>query len=437
MDVHNPVRIPKEAYISEEYARAEDKKLWSKVWQVACREEEISEVGEYVTYDILDESIIVVRSAPDRISAFFNVCQHRGRRLTAGCGHAERFTCGFHGWKWGINGENIHVFCEEEFGPSLDRDELKLTEVKVDIWGGYVFINMDPDCEPLSDYLEIVPERLDPFEIDKMRYRWRQWTKFPCNWKIAIEAFNEGYHAAASHPQLTKYSAAMTVSEANGRHSHFGIAGASEGSSGGTAGGELASDLRTALAESLATLWNEINTSTTQTIVDIAQKLKDELPEGTPPADVVAHLNRRAMEVDAARGVFWPNITAAQFAAAGIDWHIFPNSVVLPGPTFVLGYRARPDGFDPNSCIMEVYSLERFADGEEPEVENIFVEDLADESWRRILMQDFANMGEVQRGMKSRGFRGSRPNPVQERPVSNFHHNLASYMGIGKPQLVD
>ena len=76
-----PVLCPVEAYVSEEYARAERDKLWRKVWQEAGRVEDISNVGDYITYDILDDSILIVRTAPDQIRAYHNVCQHRGRRL--------------------------------------------------------------------------------------------------------------------------------------------------------------------------------------------------------------------------------------------------------------------------------------------------------------------------------------------------------------------
>ena len=90
-DVEKPVVIPIEVYVSGEYLRAENDKLWPEVWRIACREEEIKNVGDYVSYDIPDESIIIVRSAPEKISAFYNVCQHRGRRLTSACGHANQF----------------------------------------------------------------------------------------------------------------------------------------------------------------------------------------------------------------------------------------------------------------------------------------------------------------------------------------------------------
>ena len=132
-----PVLIPVDAYVSPAYAAAENVKLWGKVWQVACRVEEIPGVGDYVTYDIVDESITVVRTAADTIKAFYNVCQHRGRRLTEGCGHAKQFACKFHGWRWDINGENVFCRNQEDWGGALDADNLRLPQVKVGQWGGW------------------------------------------------------------------------------------------------------------------------------------------------------------------------------------------------------------------------------------------------------------------------------------------------------------
>src|SRR5208282_5414859 len=80
-DLSEPLTCPVEAFTSVEYARAEAHKLWAKVWQMAGRLEEIPEVGNYITYDIGDESILIVRSTPEKIKAYFNVCPHRGRRL--------------------------------------------------------------------------------------------------------------------------------------------------------------------------------------------------------------------------------------------------------------------------------------------------------------------------------------------------------------------
>jgi phenylpropionate dioxygenase-like ring-hydroxylating dioxygenase large terminal subunit len=431
-----PVMIPTTAYLSEDYARAERDKLWRKVWQMACREEEIPNVGDYVTYDILDDSIIVVRTAADKISAYHNVCQHRGRRLTEGCGHAKKFACKFHGWKWNLDGSNAEVVRGEGYGGSLSPEDIRLGSVKAGTWGGYVFINMDPDCEPLDDYLGIVREMLDPYELGKMRYRWRQWLHFPCNWKVAIEAFNEGYHVLGTHPQLARYSEKPTYSETHGLHGMFGSA-AREGVGGASQGAAGAADMRVGLAVSINQIWEEVNATTTQSMVDIANKLVDELPEGTPAHEVQMHFMKRTIEEDAKLGIEWPKLDPAHIVRTGTDWHIFPNTVIIHGPTFALCYRARPNGFDPDSCIFEVYTLQRFAEGQEPKPENLYKPVIDEANWRKVLCQDFSNMGAVHAGMKSMAFKGLRPHPIEEQAVIGFHRNLANYMGVGAPEPIE
>jgi phenylpropionate dioxygenase-like ring-hydroxylating dioxygenase large terminal subunit len=437
MDATRPVTeraviIGKDAYLSPAYARAEAENLWAKVWQMACRDEEIPGAGDFVTYDILDESIIVARGADGRIVAYHNACQHRGRRLTEGCGHAARFTCKFHGWTWDLQGKNIGVTRRDAWEGALGDEDIRLKPVQVDTWGGYVFINMDPACAPLRAYLEPAAAMLDPFELQHMRYRWRQWLHFPCNWKVAVEAFNEGYHVAGTHPQLTKHSAKATWSAARGIHGCFGSA-AREGTGGATSGAAGAADMRQGLRDSLNQLWDEVNGTTTQTMVDAANRLTDELPDGTPAGDVQMHLMKRTIEEDARRGVVWPKIDPAHFAASGNDWHIFPNTVIIHGPTFALCYRARPNGFDPDSCIFEVYTLERYPDGQEPKPENLYRPEITEATWRKVLCQDFSNMEAVHQGIKSREFDGLRPSPLEERAVINFHRVLSDYMGVGAP----
>lgn len=115
-DLSTPMTIGVEAYISEDYARAERDKLWRKVWQQVGRVEELPEVGSYLTYDILDDSIIVVRTGANEFRAHHNVCMHRGRRLIdtpEGAKNAlgrtrKSFVCGFHGWTYGLDGACTH-----------------------------------------------------------------------------------------------------------------------------------------------------------------------------------------------------------------------------------------------------------------------------------------------------------------------------------------
>ena len=135
-----------------------------------------------------------------------------------------------------------------------------------------------------------------------------------------------------------------------------------------------------------------VNATTTETLVNAAKRLVHELPPGTPPEQVGAHLIASAKRDDAARGVVWPEIDPAQMTAAGFDWHVFPNTVIMQQPTNALCYRARPNGYNPDSCIFEVYVLERFPEGEEPKTQWVFQPEPTEENWLKILSQDFQNM---------------------------------------------
>jgi phenylpropionate dioxygenase-like ring-hydroxylating dioxygenase large terminal subunit len=441
-DLSEALTFPVEAYVSEEYARAEGDRLWAKVWQHAGRVEEIPNVGDYLTYDIGADSIVIVRSAPDTIKAYYNVCSHRGRRLIdappgAQCahGHKKGFVCGFHGWRYDLDGNCTFKLDESDWKGALTPERTRLNEVKVDTWGGWIFINMDPNCVPLRQFLEPAASILDPFEFAKMRYKWRQWVIFDCNWKTAIEAFMEPYHVEGTHTQLLKYGQYYAYSKAHGLH---GVSGFDERdpalkmkqSSTITRAGK-GKDPRISTYE----LQNEIyttvnNASTTETLVNAAKRLVDELPEGTPAPEVIKHWLASARADDAARGVIWPTITPEQMSEAGLAWSIFPNMSILQGITFALCYRARPYGDNPHKCIFESYAIERFPPGGEPQTQWVYAEPTA-EKWGYVLAQDFSNMVAVQKGVRSRGFRGTLPNPHQERKVTNFHRNLAQYMGTG------
>jgi hypothetical protein len=190
------------------------------------------------------------------------------------------------------------------------------------------------------------------------------------------------------------------------------------------------------LAEMQREFWETVDGGTTQIMVDAAARLVDELPPGTAPQEVHHHW-LEAVKADYAKaGIRLPEISDEQMAQAGLAWHVFPNTVILQGPTSALCYRVRPHGGDPGRCIYEAYVIERFPEGNEPKTEWEYAEPTA-EHWPPVLMQDFANMAAVQRGMRSRGFRGPLPNPYQERKVTNFHRNLANYMGRGAPRRLE
>jgi phenylpropionate dioxygenase-like ring-hydroxylating dioxygenase large terminal subunit len=436
-----PDFVPAESYISTDFLRLEQARLWPRVWQVACREEELPHVGSFVTYDIMDESLVVVRTAKTRLQAFYNVCQHRGRRLTEGCGQIQQFHCRFHGWQYKLDGTISRVLDRGDWDgcPDFSDRDLSLKEVQVGVWGGFVFVNPDPNAEPLLDFLGPVAERLGPFEIEKMRYRWYVSIKTPCNWKVGLEAFDEGYHVAATHPQLlATYGDDVILGQTFGRHGAYWLANNPEFPVGGPSprlGQKVPKDLRQNIVDYFDEYNRTLRAFFSERGVEATRRLLTEAPADASAGELMAKAIDLQREAAIASGAGWPDITPEQMMQAGADWHVFPNLVMLPFPDGVLAYRSLPHPIDPDWCFFEIYALQRYAPGAAPPLERQRLH--GPEDWKQvkkysgILQQDFENMGEVQRGMKSRGFKGARTNPKQETSVSNFHRALREFMSGG------
>jgi phenylpropionate dioxygenase-like ring-hydroxylating dioxygenase large terminal subunit len=437
-ELDQPATFPVEAYISPEYARAERDKLWRKVWLQAGREEDIPSPGDFITFDILDDSIVLVRTPGGAINAFHNVCMHRGRRLVdtpAGkrnaSGRRPQFMCAYHGWQYDLEGRPVEIIHREDWQGELTDECASLARVKVDTWGGWIWINLDPDCEPLADYLAPIPEMLDPFQLQNMRVRWRKWGVFDCNWKVAMEAFNETYHVQTTHPEFNKFGQFRGWARAQGKHSHIGYEAAKTDDDNQKAKLRVGTgDARISTAEMQVFTWEKANTNTTQTLVNAALRLEEELPEGTPPGEVLQHWLKSARADDEARGVVWPEVDPTHVGKTGTAWQVFPNFQIGHSVNNMLCYSARPYGGDPDKCIFEGAVYELYPEGEEPQPEWEYCEATA-EAWCYVLSQDFSNMAAVQQGMKSMAFSGPKPNPYMERSTANLHRNLAKYMGTG------
>src|SRR6266508_4600792 len=139
--------IPKDRYLSAEFMRREWERLWTRVWNLAGPTSDLEKVGDYFVFELGPESILVIRSEPDRIRAFYNVCQHRGRRIREpGCGHASELQCPYHLWTYGLDGTVSWVPDADDFPQGDPTGRLGLAEVRCETWNGWVFVNMDADA---------------------------------------------------------------------------------------------------------------------------------------------------------------------------------------------------------------------------------------------------------------------------------------------------
>lgn len=428
--------VSKEHYLSPDIAHLENVRLWPRVWQVACRAEEISNVGDFVTYEAADQSILVVRAAPDVIRAFHNVCPHRGNQLaTKGSGSVTKFYCSFHGWQFDLHGRNVHVKDQSDWAGCADMrpEDLGLSEVRVGEWGGFVFINMSPDADPLEEFLAPVPDYLDCIELDRMRYRRRVSVQLQANWKTGIESFFESYHVVATHPQLNAIVDAVPDCHVRGKHgSHGYTRGRPYGAPAVSTGRPVPEDIREGLVKAMGGFDSpdQHNGTVSGRSAIASRRLLNEVPYGTPPLDVHAQAIRFCREAAEADGAGWPEINFDQARDLGVEWNIFPNLSISVGLDAALVIRCRPNSTGVEPCIFDVWFLERYAPGKEPQPAGEFYAAWKDceDKLPTLVLQDMRNIEKMQRGFHSLGFRGSRPNPLQEIQITHHHQVLEQYL---------
>ena len=197
--------ISGDRYWSPEFARLEADALWTRVWQVAGRVDQIPDPGDYVTYEIGRDSVIAVRGEDHRVRVFFNVCQHRGNRLvTAEVGTlvTGEFQCAYHGWRFGDRRHaSTWVPDEDDFPQGSPCGVRNLVEMPSDTWAGFIWFNMDPDAAPLREWLDPVADHLDAYRMEQMKRTHWVTVEGEFNWKCVQDNFNESYHLPYVHPQ--------------------------------------------------------------------------------------------------------------------------------------------------------------------------------------------------------------------------------------------
>jgi nitrite reductase/ring-hydroxylating ferredoxin subunit len=423
--VQHDGRIPKARYTSPEFARLELDRLWSRVWQIACREEELPEPGDFVEYEIGDQSILVVRGEGGTIAAFHNACLHRGTRLAAGAGcFAEGFMqCRYHAWRYALDGRLTDVVDAHEFTELPEG--LRLGAVRAECWGGFVFVNPDPDAEPLLDFLDPLPGLLAPYRLEDLRLRAQLSTVLPANWKSVVDAFNESYHVQGTHPQILPWTDDVSIAyEQLGKHARYGrLAGARR---------ELRPSPRLELSEEeydegeiLAGLVAGLGGAFLAEERALVEELRAaRLPKG----ELLPAYQARRLQLLTARGIDVSGFEPDQMTSAE-DVYCFPNVVgpIYPGSAIL--FRSRPLGLDPDRAIHDTWVLEWPHPAAPPRpVTRRDYADWAEHDWGEITNQDYANMAEVQIGMKSAGFDALRLNPRQEANLLHMHRVLDGYL---------
>ena len=417
----NPEQIPVQRYYDEEFYKLECERLWPRVWQMACRLEEIPEVGCWVEYKILDKSVIVVRTKSG-VKAFHNVCRHRGVKLAIGgrgeC-EAQGFTCPFHGWRWNIDGKNTFVLTPQIFSEeSLQAAEIDLKPCRVEFWGGSAFINFDDNASPLLECLGPVAERLSARNLEECKIEWWRSTILPTNWKLAMEAFMEGYHTLRTHPQLmTAFGPEWTRPS--------GMAGGPKASTPAQEFLERTISYMACLSEGMQ---GEIHPSE----VEVAKTLLDmELPEDQSQWNDAfqTRLKDEIYQRGLAKGVPVRDMKAVdeKYPFSYVEF-LFPHFFLLPVYSAFAAYRIRPLG--PESCRFELVSFTLRAPDEEyvPVTGPTFLA-YDSKEYPQVPMQDYYNLPLQQEGLHSGGFEYMRLSRDEEGRISNYQRLIDGFLG--------
>ena len=406
-------------YLSREFHELEVEKMWRRTWQAVCRESEIANAGDFFVYDIARFSIVLTRTEAGEIKGYHNACLHRGRQLRQNCGTAREFKCPYHGFRWSLDGDFLGAPCEWDF-PHIDKETFSLPQVQVDTWGGWVFMNMDPEAESLASYMGILPEHFTRWKPENTFKALHVEKIIECNWKVAWEAFIESYHTVQTHPQILPY-----LGDSNSQYDCWG-------------------DNVSRTISPMGVVSPHLDGITpAQTVNDwlehgawLTDGSKVEVPEGMSAREWLAdyyfkHYSEQ-YQTDLASFCTHSEIMDS------ILYSLFPNFAPWAGFHPNLTYRMRPYGDNHEMCIMEIIVLMRFPEGQERpadcQVHKLDKDQLFSEApgmeggLGRVFDQDFSNLKMVQRGLKNLQSGEVVLANYQEVRIRHFHQTLDKYV---------
>ena len=420
--------IPASRYTDPAFFELEKEKMWPKVWQFAAREEELPEPGDYVVYENVGKSFLLMRQEDGSVKAFYNVCLHRGRKLKIEDGWTAELQCPFHGFTWNNNGSMKTIPCRWDFS-HLSDDKMQLPEVSVGIWAGYIYIREAKEGPTLEEFLAPMPEHFKRWRHEECVTALWVGKVVPANWKVVMEAFMESWHTVITHPQLLPFTG-----DANSMYNIYG-------------------DHVNLTVTPFGTMSPHIDPEgkPQQWIVDEFIKYNGRSSDNYDAKEEDSSgFNVKVPEGKTARAALGESLRATTTRMFGHDvsfasdsemmdallYNVFPNMSPWAGFQPNIVYRWRP-WHDVDHCLMEVRILTRVPPGETPPraPKMHFLTD--DEKWTAateigilgdVFEQDMENLPYVQEGLKSSHTGEVQLANYQEIQIRQFQNTLMKYI---------
>ena len=364
-----------------------------------------------------------VATAEGRLGLIDEFCAHRGVLLWFGRNEECGIRCPYHGFCWHLDGRFKEAYCDWEFDEA-NLAELTLPEVLVTTWGGWILINMDLEAEPFEQYSSVLTEHFERWTPEDRYVSLHVEKKIRCNWKIAMEAFIESYHAIQTHPQILSFT--------GGDNSQYDVFG-----------DHLS---RTITAQGIPnpgqadryTIQESVEAMTGPGGFERALELTGLSADSITSRQAIGAV-RREQFAEFMSAETLETVTDAE-TMDSILYLVFPNFAPWGGFQSQITYRYRPDGMNPDGCIMDIYLLDGFA-ADQPRPADAktirldYDQKYADADGLGLLGalfdQDAGNLPEVQRGLMASKSRKAITASYQELRIRHFHETLAKYLAAG------
>ena len=201
--------IPSRLYTDPDVYADEKQAIFARTWHYVGHLSRLAEPGDYLTLEIADESVFVMRGEDGRLRGFFNVCRHRAHRLLEGAGNSRTIVCPYHAWSYHSDGRLRHARLGSRMG-DFDSAAFRLPQVKVESMHGFVFVNLDmhapslAECAPgmAADLGALVPRLGELEPVESFAFDSEQGAEWNANWKVVVDNYLECYHCATAHPAL-------------------------------------------------------------------------------------------------------------------------------------------------------------------------------------------------------------------------------------------
>ena len=216
--------LPARSYTDPAFYELEKERVFRRSWLCVGRAEQVATPGDYFAIQLFDEPLIIVRDKGGELRALSNVCPHRWMLLvghdesssfpfkTGSCGNRSSFQCPFHLWSFDLDGKMLGAPGMEQ-AEDFDKQDWGLPQFPLELWGGFIFVNLDSEALPLAPQLAPLDPFVEAYELDRLRMVEPLDYECAWNWKISVEAFAESYHHMGLHQNILEEALPAAMSE--------------------------------------------------------------------------------------------------------------------------------------------------------------------------------------------------------------------------------